>query len=170
MRQSVPERRSATLIRGLAACLLALTALVMTACHGEDCNAIKRALKDLAFVGAGAVAPAVVPAHESGSKTLPASFDSHRQYVFHCLRSICAPGSWQGLEESLKRNGVKVTKVPTSAADLVYLVVGGPLFTIKFECDGRTGSIQTTLDPKISASSELAWKWNLEDYILVFDN
>jgi hypothetical protein len=104
----------------------------------------------------------IVP-HGTSSQDLPSRLREGTQYVFHPLSSV--NDERLALEEFPRRlssYGFKVVEAPKSTSDLLYLVVGGLLFTIKF-ADGAHEAIIFNQLHTVGADG-----WSGEDYVLVY--
>jgi len=109
-----------------------------------------------------------IATHGVQPKEFPRSFKSGRHYVFHLRRGRQI--SHQDLLARLRGVGARLLKAPASPADLVHLVVGGPLFSIEFQLQGRQGRLFNALDPEILQKAELGREWHFEDLVLTFAN
>lgn len=65
--------------------------------------------------------------------------------------------------ERLSSIRARVTKAPQSSNDLVYLIIGGPLFKIEFEKDGHQGKILNRVHTSEKASEN--WEELIVAYI-----
>ncbi|MGH9890559.1 MAG: hypothetical protein ACREA0_00950 [bacterium] len=65
-----------------------------------------------------------------------------RVYVFRKTTEISNEDmALRVFPERLASIGARITKAPHSSKDLVYLIIGGPLFRIEFEKDGHRATI-----------------------------
>ena len=107
--------------------------------------------------------------HGQAAKALPASFSGGACYVFHIPASFSQPLHVY-LREQFEQRNIAVLSAPKSPADFVFLVSGGPLFTIKFQVNGRTATIGTQQHvDQLAAMDGASQAVRQEDLILRFE-
>jgi hypothetical protein len=124
-------------------------------------------LQGYAYVGPATCTDGRIGFHGNEEVTLPKRLQPGTCYVFRRPRSAQGEG-WESIVERLKSKGVLLTSVPTSPTDLVYLTIGGPLFTIHFDFENMRGVLFNAVDQRILNRPELRSKWYLEEVALQF--
>jgi hypothetical protein len=97
--------------------------------------------------------------HGSGRKPIPGDLKTGVVYVFHSSGKVDEEDiALRILPQRFRRMGVRIISGPKSRNDLVFLVIGGPLFRFKFEHNGRGGYVWNTYDSR----------YDLSDYLLLY--
>lgn len=99
--------------------------------------------------------------HGEDEQPIPQKLEEGMQYVFHHRAPI--DNELLALKEfpsRLSQRGFKILKAPKSTGDLLYLTIGGPLFSIRFSDGNRKFVIFNQLDT-------VGLPWAGHDYILV---
>lgn len=77
-----------------------------------------------------------------GTHPATPGFVRGRVYVFRKTRNTTNEDiAIRLFPQRLSRIGARVTKAPASSRELTYLFMGGPLYQIQFEKDGKEGMI-----------------------------
>ena len=133
------------------------------------------AMRGFTFVGsgpyqAGASVPegtAVLPKHGTLELTLRDRPEVGVAYIFHY------PGvasdedlAMVTLPANLKSANITVVSPPKATSELIYLFVGGPLFTLKIRDGGHEGIIFNRIDVDPAKSSAKESRLASEDYVL----
>lgn len=174
--ETTPRHRSLSLLRAA----IVLTCL-MLGCARKNSPADSKMLavfSDFVFVGAGPYvstqrnsveANQSVALHTEQQQPLPKHVEAGRQYVFHHRRPVDNEQLALGILPSrLQAAGVRIIRAPQSPGDLMHLIVGGPLFVIKFKDGENVGFIFNRVCPELQKATKNAEEWTEEDYVLVY--
>jgi hypothetical protein len=149
-----------------------LTILLATSCapRSSECSkALQGVLSDFMYAG-------VLKAESLQNSSLRpdrleslATFESGRKYVFfHSAPVDNAELATTTLPTRLRAAGFQV-QGPSSAGELAYPDLGGPLFSIRLSKPGCSGRVYNVVDERIPNDTGLAIKWASEAYILELD-
>jgi hypothetical protein len=165
------------LLRPLRAFLLVTLSFCFTACKSTSADLDQKVLgvfSDFVYVGSGShPAPASnndkagrqIIAHGELEETLPRTLRGNTQYVFHPRGDVDSESlAIELLPARLRAAGATSVQAPRSTRDMVHLIVGDPLFTIRFQTVKHRGLIFNRLCTHLSSDSA---KTGREDYVLV---
>lgn len=137
------------MINNIKTCLIYFIAVLLLSCQAHNRRAdnnILGVLSGFTFVGSGqakfnddgSVDKTYLISHSETEQPKPQNIMQGIQYVFHHKGPIddesLALRDFPNLIESM---GFKILKAPKSANELLYLYLGGPLFSIEFSDGSR---------------------------------
>lgn len=115
----------------------------------------------------GANPETAAPPHGEIELPLPKQLDFGKQYIFHPRRPVDDETlALETLPATMRSLGLHVTAAPKSPADMIYLFVGGPLFTIQVKDGDHTAYIFNVLCPQLMAAERRGGPEIEEDYVL----
>src|SRR5208282_4909459 len=90
-----------------------------------------------------------------GSYPLEPRLVSGRIYIFRKTNQVASETmALKTFPERLTKIGAHITRAPKTAADLMRLIIGGPLFSIEFEIGGHSGRLfNRVADPQEAAGA-----------------
>lgn len=166
--------RPGKLLRVVIAFILALLTLAAS-CSAQrgktEMNpSVLRIFTDFTLVGVGPVASDTdaldrieIVAHDENELPNPKMAQGRTQYVYHYRGSLNPESlALHQLPERLSKSSLRIMKAPKSSSDLLYLVVGGPLFYIEFSDGVNRGVIFNRLH------LDLGEPWDTHDYVLIY--
>jgi hypothetical protein len=152
--------------------LSVLGTLMVCQSKGQEIDPkILNVFSDYTFVGSGQAKykddgslelTSVIP-HNESEQPRPQKLEKGVQYVFHHLAPLDNEElALRELPQKLSQLGFKITKSPKGSQDLIYLVLGGPIFIIKFSDGNHEGIIYNQLETKLDDV------WSEHDYVLIY--
>jgi len=130
------------------------------------CDQLGKAFVGFSFAGQSPCTAAKHFVYDMRRRPLPTTFQEGVCYTYRYPNTGEQP-VYELLERRLQSK-VNILSSPATGGNLVYPMMGGPLFHIDFEIGPHKGTITAVSSPEIAGSASLRQKWLTEEFVLFF--